>query len=90
MFDELVQKLSQCHQANYEVGQTFIRVLPSGSKGFPVLIEWVWAPISLYFLTAGARISTRIKKLCVASRSQSRATTDLRLGARWLPFSLDG
>ncbi len=42
MFDELVQKLKQCQQANYEAGQTYIRVLPSGPKGFPVMIEWVW------------------------------------------------
>ena len=42
MFDELVQKLRQCPQADYEIGETFIRVFAGGPKGFPVMIEWLW------------------------------------------------
>ncbi len=82
MFDELVQKLRQCHQADHEVGQTFIRVLPSGPKGFPVMIEWVWGAHFTVFLDGWHQDFDTYQEAVRCLRSPSRATTGLRLGAR--------
>ncbi|MBI3476413.1 MAG: hypothetical protein HY010_11825 [Acidobacteria bacterium] len=42
MFEDLLEKLKKCDQVPYETGQHFIRIPPTSSAGFSIVIEWIW------------------------------------------------
>ena len=42
MFEDLLQKLDDCGQIQYEADPHFVRILPATPVGFPVRIEWIW------------------------------------------------
>ena len=42
MFDQIIEALKECAQAEYVIGKDLIRVLPGTPEGFEVIIEQIW------------------------------------------------
>ena len=53
MFEDLLEKLKNCDQVQYEAGQHFIRILPTSPAGFSLTIEWIWDTHFTVFLGGG-------------------------------------